>query len=107
MLRKEKIMRKLLFALLITLTGSAQAQWHHHHHHRHGYNWVAPIIIGGAVGYAIANSSRPQPAPPVVYMEQPQATYTCPYGYQPIFNRVWVTDQWGRSMLQNQFIGCQ
>ena len=37
-----------------------------------GWNWVAPVIVGGVIGYEIA---RPpvyvQPAPPVVVQQQP------------------------------------
>jgi hypothetical protein len=59
-------------------SGPHHGGFHHapirHHHHRHWhphYGWVAPVIIGGAVTYAI---TRPAPIivqnPPVV-VEQP------------------------------------
>jgi hypothetical protein len=64
-------MKKILVGLsLFILSGTAMAQhWHHHHWHNHyrhhGYihgggngNWVAPLIIGGVVGAAIANNRR-------------------------------------------------
>ena len=72
-------MKKILVALsLLALTGTAMAQhWNHHwnHHHRHhGYihgggngNWVAPLIIGGVVGAAIANNRRHE----TVVLQQP------------------------------------
>ncbi|MFY8169737.1 MAG: hypothetical protein ACOVK2_01330 [Candidatus Fonsibacter sp.] len=72
-------MKKILLGLaLLTLTSTAMAQhWHHHwnHHHRHhGYihgggngNWVAPLIIGGVVGAAIANNRRQE----TIVLQQP------------------------------------
>ena len=106
-------MRNILLAVfLIVLSPTAFSQHrhhHHHYHHRHNHlgNWVAPIIIGGVVGYAIANNARSEPAPSVVYIEQSNVPYVCPYGYQPIFQQTWVIDQWGRSHPHNQFKGCQ
>jgi hypothetical protein len=68
-------MKKLLITLaLIGATLPAMAQHHGYgHNHRHygnyyrgpGYGgWVAPLIIGGAVGYAL---TRPEP----VIVQQP------------------------------------
>lgn len=77
-------MKKVLAVLLLTLAAvPAMAQhWHghgfRHGHHGHYYGggggWVAPLIIGGVVGAAIANSRETvvvQPQPPV-YVQQPQ-----------------------------------
>jgi len=81
-------MKKVLLALsLVLLAGSASAQWHHGHR-PHGYyggyygggGWVAPLIIGGVVGAAIAN--RPvqtetvivQQTQPVIIQRQPICT---------------------------------
>lgn len=47
--------------------------YHHHHRHYSGGGWVAPLILGGVVGYAITRNNEPavvQPAPVIV---QPQA----------------------------------
>lgn len=79
-------MKRILAVLLLTLVSvPAMAQhWHGHgfrHHGHHGYyyggggGWVAPLIIGGVVGAAIANS-RPQETivlqqPPVVVQNPP------------------------------------
>jgi hypothetical protein len=76
-----KQLLQVLFAVsLITISATSQAhpyggrpyQGHSH------YEWVAPIVIGGAVGYAIA--ARPQTViiqqPPNQYYQQP-----APYGY--------------------------
>ena len=67
-------MKKILLTLsLLALTGSALAQHHGHgfrHHGHHGYyygggngNWVAPLIIGGVVTYAL---TRPAPQPVII-----------------------------------------
>jgi hypothetical protein len=79
-------MKKVLAVLLLTLaTVPAMAQhWHGHgfrHHGHHGYyyggnsNWVAPLIIGGFVGAAIANNRPQEPIviqrPPVVVQNPP------------------------------------
>lgn len=76
------IMKRLLVTVLIGLSAfSAQANpYHHGHGHRGNYNWVAPLIIGGAVGYALT-----RPAPQPVY-QQPVPVYQngippAPYGY--------------------------
>jgi hypothetical protein len=76
-------MKYLIALVLSAVSVAAQAQhgyhrqYHHHHHHRHnGYNWVAPMIIGGVVTYAL---TRPQQPPPVVYQ---QPLPPAPYGYR-------------------------
>lgn len=68
-------MKKYLIALLLMMfTVPAFAGPYHHHHRHHGHHhwnhshpgrWIAPVIIGGAIGYALA-----QPAP-VVVQQQP------------------------------------
>jgi hypothetical protein len=78
-------MKKVLVVLLLTLAAvPAMAQhWHGHgfrHHGHHGYyygggvnrGWVAPLIIGGVVGAAIAN--RPV-QPETVIVQQPQTVF--------------------------------
>jgi len=51
-------MKKLIALVLVTMAVSTQAQ--HHHHHRHGGNWIAPVIVGGVIGYALTrNHSEP------------------------------------------------
>jgi len=76
-------MKKLFIALtLICATLPALAQHHghgfrhHRHHHGHYYsggpNWVAPLVIGGVVTYAL---TRPEPMviqqPVIVQQDQP------------------------------------
>jgi hypothetical protein len=78
-------MKKLVIAALIGFCSVANAQYyrHHggHHHHGGGYNWVAPLVVGGVVTYAL---TRPQPVvvqqPPVVIQQTPQITQA-PIGY--------------------------
>ena len=74
-------MKKVLAVLLLTLaTVPAVAQhWHGHgfrhhgHYGHHGYynggGWIAPLIIGGVVGAAIAN--RPATQTETVIVQQP------------------------------------
>ena len=61
-------MKKLIFATLLLVSATAMAQHHHGHWQRHGggWGWVAPVVIGGVIGYEIA-----QPRPPVVVTQQP------------------------------------
>jgi hypothetical protein len=80
-------MKKVLAVLLLTLAAVPAMAQHYHghgfrHHGHHGYyygggngNWVAPLIIGGFVGAAIANNRQQEPIvlqqPPVVVHQQP------------------------------------
>ena len=86
-------MKKLLFALLLCSATFAQA--HGPYGYRGGYygGWVAPALIGGAIGYGLA---RPYyaPPPPVVYVQPPvyiQQQYQYPvvpegYHYQQVID---------------------
>lgn len=47
-------MKKLIALTLLTLAMSAQAQ--HHRHHQRGGNWMAPVIVGGVIGYALTRN---------------------------------------------------
>ena len=76
----NKLLQLLTLASLTLVSGVSQANPNHYypHHHRHSspYGWVAPLVIGGVVGYAI---TRPQ----TVVMQQPPNIYQpqAPYGY--------------------------
>jgi hypothetical protein len=72
---------QIVLAVSLTMIGSAshahpyggRPYWAHSH-----YEWVAPIVIGSAVGYALA--ARPQ----TVIVQQPPNPYyqpQAPYGY--------------------------
>ena len=75
----NKLLQILTVAGLTLVSLPSQASPYGHHWRGHyQYGWVAPLVIGGVVGYAAAQ--RPQTVviqqPPSVYY-QPQA----PYGY--------------------------
>jgi hypothetical protein len=80
-------MKQLIALVLLAGSVSAMAQpgFRHHHHHGyysgHNYNWIAPTIIGGVIGYEIARNQSPvivqqpvvvQQAPATVYYGQSQ-----------------------------------
>lgn len=73
-------MKKLLFIVLLLTSSAAAANPHHGYYGHRGphYGWVAPVIIGGAIGYGLGRYYNPpvvvQQAP--VYVET-QPTYTC------------------------------
>jgi hypothetical protein len=77
-----KLLQTITLASLIMVSGASQANPYYHHHHRGYYNpygWVAPLVIGGVVGYVI---TRPQP---VVIQQQPHPSIyqpQAPYGYR-------------------------
>lgn len=93
-------MKKLVAILLLALTATTAMAQHHghgirHNHHRHhghyygGGNWIAPLVIGGVVGYALT-----RPAPVVV--EQP------PVYVQPQYPSLTQT-QCTRYIFQDQY----
>jgi len=62
-------MKRFIVLMLLCVSGAAMAQHHHGHWQRHpggGWGWVAPVVIGGVIGYEMA-----QPRPPVVVTQQP------------------------------------
>lgn len=72
----------LIFVGLMTLTGTSQANPHHGHpNYGHHNGWIAPLVIGSALGYVV--SQRQQP----VIVQQPVVVYpntypsVPPYGY--------------------------
>lgn len=78
-----KIITTLFLSACIVTSAHADGYRGHHGHHDHYRSaspsaWIAPMIIGGAIGYVISNQSRPQPQ--VVYTE-PAPVYT----RQPIY----------------------
>jgi hypothetical protein len=85
-------MKRLLIVLLIGLSSVTHAQHRHGDHHHHGghgggYNWVAPLIVGGVVTYAL---TRPQPPvvvqqPPVI-VQQPAPVAPVGYHYENILD---------------------
>jgi hypothetical protein len=68
-------MRKLLAIALLTMSASAMA-------HQHGYwrpgsagswHWVAPVVVGGVIGYEIARPPQP------IVVQQPVVVQPQPY----------------------------
>ena len=78
-----KRLATLAIASLMLITGISQANPRHHHGHRHGAHrveWIAPLVIGSVVTYAL---TRPQP---VIVQQPPVQVYpntypSAPYGY--------------------------
>ena len=89
---RRHIMKKIILLLLLCFVSTVYAHegLRHHGYYGGGYynnNWVAPMIIGGVIGYEL-NRPRPvivesQPVivqqPPVIY--QPQPIVQPPVGY--------------------------
>ena len=79
-------MKKLLAAVVLAACSTVSAgpyNGHIHHHHRHwhsphAHHWIAPLIIGGVVGAAIANN-RAQLQPQIMMNHQPVPTVTYNY----------------------------
>ena len=73
-------MKKLIIAALMLISVNAFADRHHYYG---GGNWVAPLIIGGVIGYEIDRHEEPRT---VIIQQQPpvyiqQALPQPPYGY--------------------------
>ena len=115
-------MKRILTAIaLIAMIGSAQAGYrgpygHHGHHaprvvHHHGGGWghvIAPLIIGGVVGAAIANRPAQAEPVPVVVQSVPQSgqIITCPPGTMPFERQGWVRNQYNQ-YIQSTYIECK
>jgi hypothetical protein len=79
-------MKKLIAILLLAATSSAFAHGPHGYWRPHGgggWGWVAPVVIGGAIGYELARPPvvvQPQPVivqpPPVVVQQQNCSPWT-------------------------------
>lgn len=73
-------MKKLIVgSLLFGLVSAAFAGPYGHHHNHGGGNWVAPALVGGLIGYAVA-SRQPQPvyvtaSPAITGYYPPAVTY--------------------------------
>jgi len=105
---KETDMKKLVAVLLLAVASTSVMAQHyghgghgirhgHNHHRGHYYggnNWVAPLIIGGTLGYVL---TRPAP----VYVEPPvyvQPQY--PIVVQPQCTRYIYQDQHGQTIRE-------
>jgi hypothetical protein len=72
-------MKKLVIASIIGLTAFS-AQAHGHGYWRHdghgGWGWVAPVVVGGVIGYEIARPPVVVQQPPVVIQQQNCSPWT-------------------------------
>ena len=117
----------IALALGLTLVGAAQADhYREYRHHGHrpvivervqtGGDILFPLVIGGIVGAAIANSNRPEPVvvqqqiiqPPPVYVQPqpPQGFVQCPAGTMPFEQRGWVRNAYGQ-WIQAAYVECK
>jgi hypothetical protein len=88
-------MKKFIYSIAL-LAASCQpvAAQHHGHHGYHGHaghgSWVAPLVLGGIVGYAITQNQQRQPVQiipgPVIY-SSPMVTNP---PMQPVYQEVLV-----------------
>ena len=79
-------MKRIVALLALSLSASVYADpyRHYHYHHSGGGGWIAPLIIGGAVGYAISR-------PPVIVQQPPVVVNPPPVVVQnpvPIYQEV-------------------
>lgn len=98
-------MRKLtaVLALAVLVTAQAQAHGFREYAPRYNYaprnaNWVAPALMGAALGYALAQPYRTYSQPGIVY-SQPQC--------QPVYQSITILDQQGQPQQMLQQVGCQ
>ena len=94
-------MKKIIFGLLLSVlavSAYADGPWHHGEY-RGGYHggigWVAPLAIGGIIGYELGHTPPPvyvapptyviAPPPPVYLAPQSTIRFYCPstQGYYP------------------------
>jgi len=76
-----KLLQTLTLASMILASGISQANPNHHgpnHGYHNHYGWVAPLVIGGVVGYAITRPQTVIVQQPVMY---PNTQPPVPYGY--------------------------
>jgi hypothetical protein len=89
-------MKKIVAVLTLALVASsAMAEgWRHHggHHGHSSGRWIAPAIIGGVVGYALAQPRNVVvQQPPVVYQPAPVVVQQ----NQQICETKLMVDPWG------------
>jgi hypothetical protein len=104
---KSKLIVISIFAAILAMSTlfatQAKAQGYYHNHNN---NWVAPAIIGGIIGY---NLAQPRYYPQPVIVQQPVygPAPMCPYPYAPYYNQVLTYDTYGHQVLTYQFAGCR
>lgn len=93
-------MKKLFIVFLTVFAISAWARPPQHNHNHASGGWIAPLVFGGIIGYAISQNQA-QSAPPVL------APAPCPMGYVPVTERVWIQDNYGRYIQVDRIVGCR
>jgi len=85
-------MKKFIYSIAL-LAASCQpvAAQHHGHHGHYGHgSWVAPLVLGGVIGYAITQNQQRQPIQiipgPIIY-SSPMVTNP---PMQPVYQEVLV-----------------
>ena len=83
-------MKKLIAALALSMVatsafahgyyGGYRGGYGGYHGGYHGADFVAPALIGGVIGYALAQPHYVAPPPTVIY-QQPGYVPAVPYGY--------------------------
>lgn len=77
----KTIITAVVTGLMMTVMPSQANPIHYHRHgHHNGYGWVAPLVIGSALGYVIAT----RPAPVIVQTIPPQPLYPNQYPQPPV-----------------------
>jgi hypothetical protein len=104
-------MKKLLVGLVLIASTTTAFAWdrgfrggYGGYYHGGGAGWVAPALIGGAIGYELA---QPRYYAPPVVVAPSTPSVACPYPYQAIYNTVVQYDAYGRSYTTQQFVGCR
>lgn len=74
---KQLIVGLAIAAASVPALAQHHGYWRHGHHSHGGFGWVAPVIIGGVVGYEIARNQQPVVVqqPPVVVQQAPTVVY--------------------------------
>ena len=90
-------MKKLLLSVALLTSAPAFAQYHGHHRPGGGGSgWLAPVIIGGVIGYSISQVRPTVVQQPPVIIQQPQVysspqVYSLPqapyYGATPLYEK--------------------
>lgn len=83
-------MKKILvvLAMVFTVSANAHGQYEHRGYNRGyypapNYNWVAPAIVSGIIGYGIARSQAPIIVQPNTFVPQFQVeSPVVPYGFR-------------------------
>jgi hypothetical protein len=91
-------MRKLTLALAVVVSLSTTACAHN--------GWVAPALIGGVVGYAVAQP-RPVYYPPQNYYGNGVYNHGYVYGCRPVYRLVSVIEPNGSTSTRQVYAGCQ